>query len=203
MVNNVFKQIRNKASLTQSYQMQPKAQFSDQFYLIFFSTTFFFFIPKASVHNFADDNTLSSFASTIEELVPISEQEYETAINQLRNNKIIVNPEKLQVTLLHKRGCDNTNIEVKIGKEKIKSTSSVKPLGVNIDDKLNFRHHINRLCKSAGNQQNAAIRLKSFLGLKEREVLVKSFIYSKFNCCLLVWIFSHKKPLNKIKSLHI
>ena len=32
--------IINKASLTQSYQVYPKAQYSDQFYIIFFSTTF-------------------------------------------------------------------------------------------------------------------------------------------------------------------
>ena len=36
-----------------------------------------------------------------------------------------LNPDKFQVILLEKRGADNTNIEVKIGNEKIKSTSSV------------------------------------------------------------------------------
>ena len=35
-------------------------------YNIFFND-FFFFITKASVHNFADDNTLASFASTLKE----------------------------------------------------------------------------------------------------------------------------------------
>ena len=83
---------------------------------------------------------------------------------------MIVNPDKFQVILLDKRGSDNTNIELKIGTEKIKSTSSVKLLGVHIDDELNFNHHINKLCKSAGNQLNALTRLKSFLGLKESGV---------------------------------
>ena len=59
-----------------------------------------------------------------------------------------------------------------------------------------------KLCKSAGNQLNALTRLKSFLGLKERAVLVNSFIYSNFDYCPLVWMFSHKKSLNKIESLH-
>ena len=43
---------------------------------------------------------------------------------------------------------------------------------------------------------------KSFLGLKERVVLVNSFIYSNFDYCPLVWMFSHKKSLNKTESLH-
>ena len=77
-----------------------------------FSTTFSFLFQKP--HNYADDNTLASFASTLEELLPISEPEYEAAINWFHNNKMIVNPDRLQVILLDKRSSDNTNIEVKI-----------------------------------------------------------------------------------------
>ena len=168
---------------------------------IFFND-FFFFIPKESVHNFADDNTLCSFAKTLRGLVTILQSECETAINWLHSNKMIVNPDKFQVIFLDKRRSDNTNIEVEIGNEKISSTSSVKLLGVHIDDKLNFNEHINKICKSAGNQLNALIRLKSFLGLKEKEVLVNSFIYSNFNYCPLVWMLSKKKSLDKIESLH-
>ena len=75
----------------------------------------------------------------------------------------------------------------------MKKLNRLKLLGVHFDDKLNFNHHINKLCKSAGNQQNALTRVKSFLGLKEREILVNSFIYSNFNYYLLVWMFSQKK----------
>ena len=63
---------------------------------------------------------------------------------------MILNPDKFQVILLDKRGSDYTNTD-----EKSKSTSSVKLLRVHIDDKLNFNHFINKLCKSVGNQLNA------------------------------------------------
>ena len=75
---------------------------------------------------------------------------------------------------------------IETANEKIRSTSSVKLLGVHIDDKINFNKHINKICKSAGNQVNALIGLTSFLVLKEKEVLVNSFIYSNFNYCQLV-----------------
>ena len=78
----------------------------------------------------------------------------------------------------------------------------MKLLGVHIDDKLNFDKHIDKICKSAGNHLNALIRLKLFLELKEKEVLVSSFVYSNFNYCPLVWMLSHKKLLDKIESLH-
>ena len=58
----------------------------------------------------------------------------------------------------------------------------MKLLGVHIDDKLNFNEHINKICNSAGNPLNALIRIKSFLDLKQKDVLVNSFIYSNFNC---------------------
>ena len=86
--------------------------------------------------------------------------------------------------------------------EKVKSVSSAKRLGIHIDYQLNFNNHINKLCKSAGNQLNALTRLKLFLGRKERVLLVNSFIYSNFDYCPLAWMFSNKKSLNKIEGLH-
>ena len=100
---------------------------------------FFFFIPKGFVHNFADDNTLCSFAKTLRGLVTILQSECETEINWLHNNKMIVNPDKIQVILLDKGRSDNTNIEIEIGNEKISSTSSVKLLGVRIHKPVKWK----------------------------------------------------------------
>ena len=155
-----------------------------QFYLVY---------PKAQL--------LDRFCSFVRELVATLQSECETAINWLYNNKMIVNPVKFQAIFLDKGRYDNTNIEVEIGIHKIRSISSVKLLGVHIDDNLSFNVDINKICKSAGNHLNALIRLKSFLGLTEREVSINSFIYSDFNYCRLVWMLSHEKSLDKIESL--
>ena len=122
------------------------------------------------------------FQKHSESLVTILQSECETAINWLYNNNMIVNPDKFQVILLDQGRSDNTNIEVAIGNGKIKE-------------------HINKICESARNQLNALIRLKPFLGLKEKEVLVNSSIYLNFNHCPVVWMLSQKKSLDKIESL--
>ena len=62
----------------------------------------------ASAHNFADDNTLSSFAKTIENLISILESESEIAINWFKNN-MIVNPGKFQAIIFDKHKGNNTN----------------------------------------------------------------------------------------------
>ena len=49
---------------------------------------------------------------------------------------MIVNLNEFRVILFDKHGSDHANIEVKIGNDKIKWTSSVKLLEVHIDGKL-------------------------------------------------------------------
>ena len=44
--------------------------------------------------------------------------------------------------------------------------------------------------------------MKHYLGKKELEVIVNSFIYSNFNYCPLVWHFSSCKALRKIENIH-
>ena len=88
---------------------------------------------------------------------------------------MIVNSDKFQTTILDKCGSDNTNMEVKIGNEKIKSTSSVTLVGVHIDDKLNLNYLFKKKCKSARKQLNAPTRLKSFsfLGFSQKFYILK------------------------------
>ena len=168
---------------------------------IFFNDCFFF-LCIVSVHNFADDDNLSSFARTVNNLVSILESETSCAIKCFRDNSLIVNPDKFQAILLDKRNPDfHLNENITIDKENIKVVSNVKMLGVHTDSKLNFNLHIDIICKSASSQLNALVRLKRYLGHEQRFVLVKSFNYSNFNYCSLVWMILSKRSLNKIENL--
>ena len=68
------------------------------FYL--FLNDFFYFFDKASLHNFADDNTLSAKAKTLEELKSILTHECAIAIDWLKSNQMLANPGKFQVMFL-------------------------------------------------------------------------------------------------------
>ena len=48
---------------------------------------------------------------------------------------------------------------------------------------------------------NALIRLKCYLSLMQKNVLINSYIISNINYCPLIWIFSTAKSLNKIESV--
>ena len=87
--------------------------------------------------------TLSMFKKTIQNLIEFLETDSNTAIKWFQNNKIMVNPGKFQtIIIIDKMRKYHTNETLKIGDKIIKASSSVKLLGVKIDDQLNFNHHI-------------------------------------------------------------
>ena len=63
----------------------------------------FFFIFIASIHNFADDNTLSAFADNVSQLINILQSEPEVIIPSFKTNKMLVNPDKFQVIIIDKK----------------------------------------------------------------------------------------------------
>ena len=59
---------------------------------------------------------------------------------------------------------------------------------MHIDNKLTFDDHIFTLCKKVSMKLNAIGRLKCYLGKKELEVIVNSFIYSNLKYFKLLMI---------------
>ena len=112
-----------------------------------------------------------------------------------------VNRDKFQAILLEKRKSDHTNQHIVVNNQNITVVSSVELLGIQIDDKLNFKLYIRNICRSATNQLNALIRLKRFLGFKEKRILINSYFMANFNYCPLVWMFSSASSLKKIENL--
>ena len=69
-----------------------------------FMSDLFLWIEEASLHNFADDNTLSAFAKSIPELIKVLEKESETAINWFKVNGMSVNPDKFHGIIINRCG---------------------------------------------------------------------------------------------------
>ena len=65
-----------------------------------FFNDFLLFILIASVHNLADDNSLSNIAETIDSLKQTLESECKVAIKWFHENKTIVYPDKFQAIIL-------------------------------------------------------------------------------------------------------
>ena len=131
-------------------------------------------------------------------LIDVLEEEANTSLEWLKNNDMIANPEKFHGLLIRKDQSDTSGVDVSIQGKSIKSEDSVKLLGIKLDKTLNFDSYISDLCQKAATQLNVLKRLKSFIGFKERKVLIQSFVHWNFNYC---WsgIFYQQSPCKKLK----
>ena len=86
----------------------------------------FLFVTLASLYNFADDNTLSAFATIGSELIAILEPESEVVLDWSKKYKMVVNSDKFQAVILVKRKSDHTNERMTVYNQQIKVVSSVK-----------------------------------------------------------------------------
>ena len=112
-------------------------------YFLYFSIFLFLYI--ASLHNFAADNTFSSFAKSIDSLVKILESESNCDIDWFNEDKMIANPDKFHAILWDKPNSNLTDKNTKIKNQNIRVVSNVKMLEVYIDYKLNFNTHIDKI----------------------------------------------------------
>ena len=114
---------------------------------------------------------------------------------------MIVNPEKFQAIVVKRNAKMKDSYPLNINDLTINYENSVKLLGIEIDNRLSFEKHVSTLCNKASNKLNAIGRIQKFMGFKENEVLLDSFVYSNFNYCPLVWHFCSSKSLSKIEKI--
>ena len=160
-------------------------------------------IVECSINNFADDNTLSAFSSSIENLITILEKDSEVAIQWFKDNEMSVNPEKFHGFIINRCGRHNGAHTMNFSGFEITTESLVNLLGINIDDKLNFNKHISILCKRAAGQLNAICRMGKHVGENEKQVLIQSFVQANFNYCPLVWFFTSPESVRKIERIQV
>ena len=61
-----------------------------------------FFLLGADLHNFVDNNTVTAVAETIHDVINILEVKTSNAIEWMKDNDIIVNPNKVKAIVLTK-----------------------------------------------------------------------------------------------------
>ena len=107
-----------------------------------FLNDFSFCIRKVSQHNFADNNTLPSFTKSVTLLVEILIVESQNAIKWFSENKMIVNLDKFKPIIIQKSYQTSKPKQFLMGNDVVEVPSSVKLLGIHIDDHLSFRSSV-------------------------------------------------------------
>lgn len=117
-----------------------------------------------------------------------------------RDNLSKVNCDKYQAMFLgNSKG--ERNIDLDIGGEKVQQSQSIKILGVNLDENLNFRDRIRSVCKKVGGMIGILSRLKNLIPINAKLLLYKSAILPHLTYCHLVWHFCTASASRKLERL--
>ena len=108
------------------------------------------------------------------------ERETNMLLEWFKCNEMKSNTDKCHLIIVNHQ--DNN---IKIGNDIIISKTSVKLLGVTIDNKLNFNEHVDNICKKANNKLHALARIAKYLSPDKLRILMKAFIESQFIYCPL------------------
>ena len=160
-----------------------------------------FFLLGSDLHNFADDNTITAVAETIQGLISSLEVKTSNAIKWVKDNDMIANPDTFKAIMLTKTDYNTARIRLEFSGETILSSNEIDLLGFTIDTKLSFDSHIAKIRRKASRQLNALKRLGFYIPLDTQKILANSFIISNFNYCPLVWYFLTAKQLQKIEKI--
>ena len=131
-----------------------------------------YFSLQEDLHNFADDNTASAIADSLQALPEVLTEKANTAIGWFQLNDMIVNPGKFKAILLQKNERHTSEYPIVLTGHEIKTQESVTLSRITIDYKLSFEEHVSNLCQKASVQLNALKSLGAFMNHQTRKIMV-------------------------------
>ena len=133
----------------------------------------------------ADDTNLFYSHNNIKILFKNTNDELEKISQWFKANKISLNEGKTKFTLFHKpRDKDNLPLQLpnlKINNNEIKRSSSIKLLGVLVDENLTWIDHITLVENTLSRNLGLLHKAKIYLNIKSMVSLYYSFIHSYLN----------------------
>ena len=144
---------------------------------------------------FLEDFDIANCAGKCAKLVVNNlEQSSKILFEWLNNNYMKVNTSNSHLLLL-----GNSRATATIDNSYIESEDEQVLLGITIDSSLTFENHINSICKKASQKLNALARIAPYMNIQKRRAIIKSFIFSQYSYCPLIWMFCIGRLNNKIK----
>ena len=163
---------------------------------IYINDLFLFIIEKLG--NYADDNTPHAVKKNIHTLLSSLENDTSILARWFNDNYFKMNPDKCHLMVTN----HGEEASIMVGGQNVKGKESVKLLGVNIDNKLEFNDHVTNICNKVSSKLHALARVSPFISMEKLRILLKSFIESQFGYCPLIWMFHSRKLNSRINRLH-
>ena len=137
---------------------------------------------------FADDTTIYLKEADLKFCFTVFNRELKHLDNWTRANKISINYSKTKSMIFSRSDLDlePDGLSIKFGNKKIEQVSNFKFLGVFIDDKFNFRIHIDSICTRLS-KVSGTLRRLNFLPVDILKKLYFSMAYPLLIYGILIW----------------
>ena len=147
---------------------------------------------------FADDTSILFADKSLDTIEQTVNYEMKTVSEWLLANKLSLNVAKSNFLIIrpHK---NNRIVNLKINDENLKQETSSKYLGVLIDDKLYWKHHINQLNTKISKSIGILYKLRHLIPKSTLVTRYNSFIQSHVLYGLLNWGCANKTTLEPLK----
>lgn len=149
--------------------------------------------------HFADDTTLFATHKDINQLVTIVDTELAKIDTWLRSNRLSLNVSKTTYMILSRNS--GTNQAPRIRDMPLTKVSSMKFLGITIDDKLSFHIHCNNVARDVSRGTGILYRLSNSIPDQVAFNLYFSLIYTKMSYGITCWGNANARNINKMKKI--
>ena len=156
-------------------------------------------------HLYADDTVIYC----INEDIKVAEKEMQNVLHKFSKwcaiNALTINTSKTKTMLFGSRNKIKNSYrpDLFINKEQLQMVPTYKYLGVNLDQTLNFKYHLESLVSNISFKLYMFSKIRRFLNEKCAIIIYKTMLMPFFDYCDIVYMYSGQNELQKLKRHHL
>ena len=147
---------------------------------------------------FADDTNFSLTHKDYDSMVGLMNTELSKIHDWTVANRLTINNTKTELLLFSNRNPIHNNEQIILNGQFVTYVDHAKFLGIIIDNKINFKNHINYITGKIAKHAGILYRIKHSLPLKSRLTYYNSFVLPYLNYNILHWGSTNDTHLNPL-----
>ena len=181
----------------------PQGSILGPLLFILYINDLYTFLTDSTVSLYADDTALYTSAKTQIEIKLTLQIELTIVCEWLKANKLTLNSNKTKYVIFGTRQTLTTkpDLNLKVGNDQIDRVTSMKYLGVILDDHLTFDEHITYIINKASKKLGVLRRAREYLNKSTKILLYKSLVLPHLDYCDLVYMCTKEENLQRLQQI--
>ena len=160
---------------------------------------------KLNFRIFADDTNVFASSPSIRDLEKLMNEELAKIKEWCDLNKLSINIKKTNYMIVKspKKKPGNTNIKLSNSdgsSDIIEKTDHIKYLGVFLDEKLSWKHHIAYVCSRIARNTGVFAKLRHYMSLAQLKQLYYSLVHPYISYAILAWGSGPRTQIKKVQT---